>query len=41
MLMCAHVYDVALCSNIVKKCGSWSLTGLPPLLYIMGSRQRK
>ncbi|KAI5086568.1 NACHT, LRR and PYD domains-containing protein 12-like [Silurus meridionalis] len=32
MFMCAHVYDVALCGNTVKKCGSRSLTGWPPLL---------
>ncbi|KAI5609388.1 protein NLRC3-like, partial [Silurus asotus] len=26
MFMCAHVYDVVLCGNTVKKCGSQSLT---------------
>ena len=28
--MCAHVYDVALFGNTVKKCGSQALTGWPP-----------
>jgi len=31
--MCVHVYDAALCGNTVKKCGSWPLTGWPPLIY--------
>ena len=33
--MYAHVCDVALCGNTIKKCGSWSLTGWPPLVYLV------
>ena len=32
MLMCVHVCDAALCGN-TRKCGSWSLTGWPLLVY--------
>jgi len=33
--MHALVYDVGFCSNTLMKCGSWCLTGRPPLTYIM------
>ena len=33
IFMCAHVYDVVVCGNTVKKYGSWSLTGWPALDY--------
>jgi len=33
MFMRANVYDMDLCNNTVKKCGSWYLTGWPHLFY--------
>jgi len=39
MFMCAHVYDVVLCGNTVKKCGSWpDWLATPDLRFLTANR---